>query len=173
MYKYKYKLPPELRDELRIPLGKIVGEKELEELDPPIISVGDMATLTLKRCGIIPDVSIVDFKTKRKECDEKTRKEIEGIGDVSITVKNLHGTISKELWDAVEKAHVLAESKKVRIEVDGEEDLATLPAIWLAPKRANVIYGLPSAGIVLVKVDDGKREKVHQFLDKMEEENGN
>lgn len=171
MYKYKYKLPPELRDELRIPLGKIVGEKELEELAPPIISVGDMATLTLKNRGIIPDVLIVDFKTKREKFTKK--REIEEIGEMKLTARNLRGTISNELWDAVKRAYEIAKSKKVRIEVDGEEDLATLPAILMAPKKANVIYGLPSVGIVLVKVDDRKREIVRQFLDKMEEENGN
>lgn len=82
-------------------------------------------------------------------------------------VSNPPGLITDELWDAIEESY--GSQKKVRIEVDGEEDLAALPAIYLAPSGTNVLYGLPSRGIVLVKVGNDEKDKVLSFLKKMEE----
>ena len=57
---------------------------------------------------------------------------------------------------------------RIRIEVEGEEDLAALPAILMAPAGANVIYGLPSHGMVVVKVGEKEKEVVRKFIEKME-----
>jgi len=57
----------------------------------------------------------------------------------------------------------------VTIEVEGEEDLSALPAIYLAPNDTTVLYGLPSRGIVVVEVGKKEREKVWKFLKQMEE----
>jgi hypothetical protein len=162
-----YKLPEKLRGELRIPLGKIVDERELEKIkiNPPIISVGDMVTLTLDSHGIIPNLCIVDFAVERNKCDEWMVKKIKEIGEEVFVVKNPPGTISRELWDCIQKAFAI--ERKVRIEVDGEEDLAALPAIYLSPRNATVIYGLPLMGMVAVEVNDDKKEKVRKFLNKM------
>ena len=41
----------------------------------------------------------------------------------------------------------------MKIVVEGEEDLATLPAILYAPPGSVVVYGQPDEGSVLVKVN--------------------
>jgi Uncharacterized protein conserved in archaea len=51
--------------------------------------------------------------------------------------------------------------------VDGEEDLAALSAIFLAPENTKVIYGMPDEGVVVVDSSDSK-EKVKKLLKKME-----
>jgi len=48
-----------------------------------------------------------------------------------------------------------------------------LPAILMAPAGANVIYGLPSHGMVVVKVGEREKEVVKKFIEEMErDENG-
>ena len=58
--------------------------------------------------------------------------------------------------------------KTIRIEVDGEEDLATLPAIFLAPNRdVTIIYGLPDKGVVIVKTIEENIIKAKKIIDEM------
>ena len=160
-----YLLREEQREELRKPLGKVVKEIKKEELHGMIISVGDAVTMWLDEHEIKPDISIIDYKIERKRHGKKFEN-----GNV-IRVKNPAGKITRQLWEAIRKAYEMKE--KVRIEVDGEEDLAALPAILMAPAGANVIYGLPSHGMVVVKVGEKEKEVVKKFIEEMErDENG-
>jgi hypothetical protein len=54
------------------------------------------------------------------------------------------------------------------VRVDGEEDLAALPAIAAAPDGASVLYGQPGEGVVHVTVDDDVRDRVRSLLDRMD-----
>ena len=49
-------------------------------------------------------------------------------------------------------------NEKIKIEVEGEEDLAALVAIATAPDGAHVIYGLPQRGLMVVEVNDDTRQ---------------
>jgi len=161
------KLPADLRDELKNPLGEVVDEaslgKILKEVDN-IVSVGDLCTYTLYKMGFVPDIAVVDFKVQRGDIPDLKVK-IQRIGQTVISVNNPPGKITKELWSAVKRAYETKE--KVRIEVDGEEDLATLPCVWLAPKNTAVIYGLPNIGLVVVLDLIKAKMKVKNILTKM------
>jgi len=150
-----YKIPEEKQEELRKPLGKIVKEIE-EKINGKIVSVGDMVTIYLIKKGFKPNIAIVDYKIERKGHNEKFEYPFK------IKVKNPPGMITRELWNAVATAY--AENKNTLIEVDGEEDLAALPAIYLAPENTTVIYGLRNKGMVVVKVGSEERKKVKEFL---------
>jgi uncharacterized protein (UPF0218 family) len=56
----------------------------------------------------------------------------------------------------------------ILIEVEGEEDLATLACLDLLPKGGTVVYGQPDAGLVVVKVDQAIKRKVKEMLREME-----
>ena len=161
-----YVLREEQREELRKPLGKVVKELKGEDVKGTIVSVGDAVTLWLKNHGIQPKISIIDYKIERKKHDMNMGKE-----EKVVKVKNPAGKITKQLWEAIKNAY---ESKeKIRIEVDGEEDLAALPAILMAPAGVKVIYGLPSHGMVVVKVGEKEKEVVKKFIENMKrDENG-
>ncbi|RLG25492.1 DUF359 domain-containing protein, partial [Methanosarcinales archaeon] len=75
-------------------------------------------------------------------------------------------TITEELINALKNA--LLEKKPAVIVVDGEEDLAVLPAVLLSPATSIVMYGQPGIGGVLVRVDDALREKVKMLLERMQ-----
>lgn len=163
-----YTLPKERREELRKPLGDVIDENTLKKrkMKGRIVTVGDKVTLTLKKNGIQPDMAIIDYKIERKECSDKER-EILSNGMKRLKVKNPAGKITTELWNAIATGYALGE--EITIEVEGEEDLAALPAICLAPQNTTVLYGLPSKGIVIVNVSNKEREKVWEFLKQMEE----
>ncbi len=157
-----YLIPERKKEELRKPIGKVVKKIEKEEIKGRIVCIGDMVTLTLKKEGIEPDIAVVDYMIGRKEYKGNKFQ----AGKI-IKVRNPAGKITRELWNAIATAY--AENKKTLIEVEGEEDLAALPAIYLAPENTTVIYGLPSKGMVIVKVREKERKKVENFLKKMEE----
>ncbi|MEM4069082.1 MAG: DUF359 domain-containing protein, partial [Thermoplasmatales archaeon] len=50
------------------------------------------------------------------------------------------------------------------IEVEGEEDLASIPAIVLAPDGAIVIYGVPDKGIAVYEVGEVLRKSVTDLI---------
>ena len=55
----------------------------------------------------------------------------------------------------------------LRIEIEGEEDLASLAAIYLAPSDVTIIYGLPDKGALVVKPTRENKKFVKEILDKM------
>ena len=160
-----YFVPEEKKEELRKPLGKIVKSIDINELRGKIVTVGDMVTMHLNEKGINPDIAIIDYKIERKEYKGKKFQ-----AQRVIKVKNPAGMITRQLWNAIATAYAMKE--KTLIEVDGEEDLAALPAIYLAPENTTVIYGMPSKGMVVVKVGDKERKKVDEFLKSLGDKNG-
>lgn len=163
-----YALPEGTRRELKRPLGRLVGGTDvgtaIESLKGhELIVVGDMSTMRFYEHSIIPELAIVDFKVGRKPIDplRVTRS-----GVKVLKVKNPPGVITNSLWTAVECA--LRDEEKVRIEVNGEEDLATLPCVALASDGATVCYGQPGAGLVVIAMNDTIRRRVKSLLKTME-----
>lgn len=162
-----YILPENLQSRLREPLGKIVTDAELEnELDHGVkcIVVGDESAITLHKKKYKIELAIVDFQTQRRK-DDDLKLEVSKIGEKVFKVTNPKGTITDELWSAVSLG--LREPKSVRIEVKGEEDLAFIPCMLLAPENAVVIYGYPNRGLVLAWVTPENRQAVNDALELM------
>ena len=163
-------LPSNLRDLLKEPMGQLVNEKKLLNLlkkEKFVVSVGDLVTYTILKKNIEPIFCVVDFKTRRGECTEEIVEFIKSFGKKSIVVKNPPGTISDDLWRVIELAFENKEIGSLRIEIDGEDDLASLAAIFLAPNDVTIIYGLPDKGVLVVKPTYENKKKVKEILDKM------
>ena len=162
-----YKLPANLRSHLREPLGKIVTENELlNELDKQVdcIVVGDESAITLFKYGYKIKIAIVDFQTQRRS-DKNLKVEVQKIGTNVIRVTNPAGVITQELWTAIE--HALNDPNTVRIEVEGEEDLAFIPCMLMAPDKYMIIYGYPGRGLVLAEVNPKNRKAAEDALKSM------
>ncbi|MCK4444636.1 MAG: GTP-dependent dephospho-CoA kinase family protein, partial [Thermoplasmata archaeon] len=89
--------------------------------------------------------------------------------EVTMKVLNPAGSITRGLWSTIYET--LPSDRKVRIEVEGEEDLAALPCISLADNGSQVAYGLPDQGLVLVEVNDESKNRVRRILERMRESN--
>lgn len=163
-------LPDNLRDLLKEPIGQLVDEKELLKLlrkEKYIVSVGDLVTYTLLKHEIEPFFCIVDFKIRRGECSSEIKDLIKSFGKKSIVVQNPPATISDDLWNVIEMAYENLENGSLRIEIEGEEDLASLAAIYMAPPDVTIIYGLPDKGVLVVKPTRENKKLVKEILDKM------
>ena len=163
-------LPDNLRDFLKQPVGQLVDEKELLELlqnEKYIVSIGDMVTYTLLKNEIEPVFCIVDYKTRRGECSSEMIDLIKSFGNKSVIVENPPATISDALWNVIEMAYETLEIGSLRIEIEGEEDLASLAAIYMAPSDVTIIYGLPDKGVLVIKPTPENKQLVKEILDKM------
>ncbi len=150
-------LPDDLRDELARPIGRFVSAwalgKHLEGA-PRVITVGDVVTITLLQMGMAPDVAVFDYKTQRSE-EYSSKARIAKMEGRLVRVENPAGRITKAMWQAVKEAVRACDT--VKVEVAGEEDLAALTAIIYAPEGAQVIYGIPNKGLMVVGVDKDTR----------------
>ncbi|CAD7774563.1 hypothetical protein FHEFKHOI_01597 [Candidatus Methanoperedenaceae archaeon GB50] len=164
-----YRLPHNLRSELKEPLGRLYPKKTIideihrELLRPAerIITVGDVITRNILDSGITINIAVIDGKTERTT--KTPPLTIQGYHVVS--VKNPPATITEELINALKNA--LLKSDLTMIMVDGEEDLAALPAVMLSPATSIVMYGQPGVGSVLIRVDDAIRKRVEGLLERM------
>ncbi|KDE58669.2 hypothetical protein EL22_03325 [Halostagnicola sp. A56] len=159
-------LPVEARGDLKDPFGPIETDADvlLSSVSGPLIAIGDVVTYHLLEAGRQPDVSLVDGRTKRSAVDEEIEQVVtEG---VSLEVENSPGTITEDLVETLLTA--LAADEPTAILVDGEEDLAALPAIVAAPDGASIVYGQPDEGMVHVRVDDEIRKQVRALLERFE-----
>jgi uncharacterized protein (UPF0218 family) len=163
-------LPEKLRDLLKTPVGKLVDEEGLLNLvrnEKHLISIGDQVTYTLLKNDIEPSFCVIDYKTKRGKCPLEIIQVLKSFGKKAIIIKNPAGTLSDDLFNTIKLAVENLDVGSLRIEVEGEEDLASLPAIYYAPPDATIIYGLPNKGVLVVKPTKEMKEKVREVLDEM------
>lgn len=150
-------LKEDLIHEFKEPLGELYPN--FQDAIPAIkeakflISVGDQTAKNLVDNDIIPDLGIIDGRIQRKDHNH-TIITAENILDA----ENPAGTITKDLWETIEFAinTTLNDKEKRFIVVKGEEDLAVLPCLLIAPEDAVILYGQPNEGLVFVNVSDGK-----------------
>lgn len=123
-----------------------------------IIAIGDVVAENLQKVGIDPVMMVIDGKSMREEREER------GMAiHCDITVKNPASEITEELVDAIKKGYK-------RIFVEGEEDLAALPAILYADENTLIVYGQPSEGIMVIRPTEENKKKVVETMELFEKE---
>ena len=160
-------LPAALRGELKEPMGEIYTDTAalLDAAGDPLVAVGDMVTYHLLSAGRVPDLALVDERTKRSAVEREVTDAITGF-DRTVEVANPAGTLTRELLVAMRDG--LGGDATTLLDVDGEEDLAALPAVLMSSDTATVVYGQPDAGMVLVVPDAAVRERVRSILSRMD-----
>ncbi|GAB3022986.1 GTP-dependent dephospho-CoA kinase family protein [Natronobiforma cellulositropha] len=161
------RLPDTLRGELKAPFGPVETDAEtlLERAPTPIVAVGDVVTYHLLEAGCVPAVAVVDGYTERERVDDVVYERVTD-GERTLEATNPPAGLSASLLEAL--AEALAEAEPTTVLVDGEEDLAALPAILAAPAGASVVYGQPGEGMVYVAVTDESRAAVRDLLERFE-----
>ena len=159
------RVPEDKREIFKEPIGSELKESELiKHKDSKMITVGDVVSLTMRRNGIRPILSVYDGYTERHEMTdfaalvESERKEV---------IVNPAGTITDELDEAVRNALTTGSTDIIRVE--GEEDLALMPCILHAPEGAVIVYGWPGKGMMIVSTDDTTRKRVEELWKMMED----
>ena len=163
------KLPDDLRDQLKNPLGNLIKNNDLNKenilkkisAESIMITVGDRTTENMLQLGLKPQIQIID-------CLEKRNKRIAPVDDTVNTklfCRNPPGEITEESIQVIKKA--FSSEPPVRIVVDGEEDLLVVPVCISAPENSIVMYGQPSEGLVIIQITPEIRAKVQKILDAM------
>jgi uncharacterized protein (UPF0218 family) len=162
------KLPDSLRDQLKIPLGFLLPddqvnkeniEKHLSD-NSYIITVGDRTTEKMIDFGLIPSLQIIDGVEKREKREPPKLE-----GTVELNANNPAAQITSQSIDMIKQSFTL--QSPVRLMIHGEEDLLVIPVCIFAPENSIVLYGQPNEGLVIVKVTPEIRNKTQRLLDLM------
>ena len=162
-------LPESLRDELKIPLGKLIPNSSQEKesyilkiySEKVVITVGDATSELLLNMGLVPLLHIVDGQEKRQKRSLPSTESI----NTEINVKNNPGELSPESFNLIK--NIFEKKPPIRLVVDGEEDLMVLPVCLFAPPNSVVMYGQPNEGLVIVEITDDVRNKVQNIVNQM------
>ncbi|MFN4213025.1 MAG: DUF359 domain-containing protein, partial [Microgenomates group bacterium] len=135
-----------------------------------IITVGDIISMSLESIGFLPDVKIVDFRTRRQRL-----KDFRGLLKTDFhrylrqsIIVNPASTLSPRISQIFPKAiyNRLKTGRRQMIVIKGEEDLTALVAILLAPLYSVVVYGQMDLGVVVVEVTEERKKEVVKILAK-------
>ena len=155
-------LTEKLRVELQKPFGELCSNANCAEklrAYSKIVTVGDITTYNVVQAGIVPDVSIIDGITMRERVPDDICSTISTDPRVIYKVNNPAGSISLQLCNAIRSSmERIARSELVRIVVNGEEDLAVIPAVVEAPLGAAVVYGQPNKGMVIIAITQERKK---------------
>lgn len=157
------RLPEDARGSFKDPFGPIYTDVDALVADHggPYLTVGDIVTYHFVEAGHPPDVAFVDGRTKREAAPEEVRVTLEERPN-RLAVANPAGTITADLFAAVDDA--LAAAGPTTVVVDGEEDLAAVPAVLSAPDGATVVYGQPDQGMVAIPVTAETKAEFRELL---------
>ncbi|ARM75805.1 GTP-dependent dephospho-CoA kinase family protein [Acidianus manzaensis] len=160
-----YILPTNARHELSRPYGILFSHVDnlanfLNNFKR-IISVGDVVTKTLLDNEIIPFLSIVDGKTKRKAfiIDKNFQ---------AINVLNEPGVIRLSVMKTLYKILKSDTKGTTFVMVNGEEDLLVIPVVIYGKEGDVVVYGQPNAGAVALEVSEAMKWRVKDIFSKFE-----
>lgn len=156
-------LPQALREELQRPFGKLLSDDiPLHLVNDEIVTVGDITTKKFHDKGYRQKIAIIDFVVERKQ----THATVKDLGFEKpyslLSTKNPPGVLTPSLWQTIRKA--VMSTKDVIIVVDGEEDLAVIPMILVAPLGYHIFYGQPKKGLVWVEVTLEMKKKAYALL---------
>ncbi|MFB6093042.1 MAG: GTP-dependent dephospho-CoA kinase family protein [Haloquadratum sp.] len=160
-------LPEDLRGAFKEPFGPVYEDADalLADAGRPVIAVGDVVTYHLRQAGHRPAVAVVDGRTKRESVDAEIRAALAD-PDHRRDVANPPGTLSKGLLSTL--ADAVRDGEPITIVVDGEEDLAALPAVLVAPRGATVVYGQPGEGMAAIEVTDEAKAEMRSLIERMD-----
>jgi pantetheine-phosphate adenylyltransferase len=156
-------LPDNLRPAFQAAWGEVLSSIPQDIEAEKTIVVGDAITLAFNNKKDGQFLSIIDFLIKR----ERRFKDISELGFRSVDVlrvNNPAGTITFELFEAIAKAFKLNTEQHV-ILIDGEDDLAVMPVLLIAPLGVSIFYGQPNQGLVRVWVTEENKEKAYQLIE--------
>ncbi|MDP2632424.1 MAG: pantetheine-phosphate adenylyltransferase [Candidatus Curtissbacteria bacterium] len=151
------------RSKLKIPFGPIAKiDKITAKKYPPHAAVGDITVSAFVKIGVQPKISVVDFLVERKKIYSQLSQLGFATNNADVIIKNPPGDISKAMIAEISKA--TSKQSRTIIVVDGEEDLAAVPAILLAPLGTYIYYGQPKKGAVRVEVNIKTKEQIKNLL---------
>jgi pantetheine-phosphate adenylyltransferase len=162
-------LTENLRKNFQKPFGKL-----LENIDYSlgirshlVIAVGDITTKNFNARSLDQSISVVDFKVAREK-KFSNMQELGFSGNENIyKVDNPAGHITPDLFRKLAEIINSSMRKRIILQVNGEEDLAVLPLVLLAPLNTVIYYGQPGKGLVEVMVSENAKNKAYNLMSEL------
>lgn len=161
--RYRFVLPESEREKFKGPFGEIIHSyDEIKTSNyTKLITVGDFVSYKALEGGLSPDLLIYDGKTKRLSVED-LKNVLDSYRVDSVHIASDPGTISLEAFDFLKNFDF---KKKVKIFVDGEEDLLAIAAALFAPEGSLLIYGLPhKEAMDCIRIDKDKRDNLKELF---------
>lgn len=160
-------LPNQVREAFKKPIGELIpGSKKWihDQLfdNSKLITVGDATTQLFVQNNIIPQLSVIDFKVQRHERFQNLQEIGFDENAQVVQVTNEAGEISAQLFQAI--ADWFDSPKQLVILIKGEDDLAVLPVLLMAPLGYQIFYGQPNEGLVKVEVTEEKKKAAYELF---------
>jgi GTP-dependent dephospho-CoA kinase len=165
-----YPITSEIREKLKHPFGELVSDTLVTRDSLARFfygsyitsSIGDRTTERLQDLGFTPTLEIIDQREQRSK-----RKAPKQIAEQKILVaSNEPGVISSDALaklDEILKIIKEDPDAKIRLVIEGEEDLLVLPVVAQFPENTVVFYGQPNEGLVIV-FSEKSRERSREIL---------
>lgn len=157
-------LPDGLRAKFARPFGEVLDMIPKIIDASKVIAVGDVTVRKFNENKVNQFLSIVDFNVGRE-------KKFNNLGDLGFpekaayqNIENPKGRINSQLFKSIGK--VFKNNSSNIILIEGEEDLAVVPVILLAPLGFTVFYGQPNKGLVKVLITEKIKNKVFDLVNK-------
>lgn len=119
--------------------------------------VGDTCLETFQKNNWPYQIGVVDFLKQRREY----QPHLVSTQENELKVANKSGEISKDLVQTFTSA---LDSPKAHVIIDGEEDLAAVVLVLLAPLGSHIYYGQPTVGMIEMIATESKKEEVYKIL---------
>ncbi len=161
--------------QLKAPLGELIPDREVtkaailaritkSKYPTILVSIGDRSTERLNEFSVPHSLEIIDRIEERK-----SRTEIPFSASVEkiLYAKNEAGTISSQALTSLASALAQIEEDPaipIRLQIEGEEDLLTLPVLAFFPPETVILYGQPSQGLVIVHARGEPRKRAWDIL---------
>jgi len=161
----KFTFTNELRNQLKTPLGLLVTDIEIKRemlekyFHEPIVTVcvGDRTAERLNEFGFSVNLEIIDMMERRFARHSPNLSSERNV----FRANNEAGSITSDALQRLDQILnlILRDAKKtVRLIINGEEDLLTLPVVAFFPDNTVVFYGQPGEGLVVVQSNDAKQK---------------
>jgi cytidyltransferase-like protein len=166
---FSLQLPYTLRSELKKPFGPIFSRiedwLEKNKVSPTtIITIGDEVSELLFKKGFGQKVSVVDLYVQReRRYPTLSNHALQGNEHI-ISLHNPAGYITPQLFTAA-RTSIFSKGNYV-INITGEEDLAVLPFVLVAPLNFQILYGQPNEGIVAIFITNDIKKRAMNLLEK-------
>jgi pantetheine-phosphate adenylyltransferase len=163
------KLAENLRKNFQKPFGELLKniDYSLRIKNHLVITVGDIATKNFNVRSLGQNISVVDFKVAREKKFANMR-ELGFAGNENIhKVDNPAGHITSGLFRKLAEIIKPSMQERVVLQVNGEEDLAVLPLVLLAPLNTVIYYGQPGKGLVEVTVSEETKNRAYSLISKL------
>lgn len=147
----------EQRQAFKVPQGELVAAPEIDARSPLVAVVGDYCLENFIQHHWPYNLGVFDLLQQRQTFDSKL------LHNLSHTT-NLHNPAGVITRDLTEKLLANLATKKAHLQIEGEEDLAAVALVILAPLGTEIYYGQPQQGMVQMVVTEELKQHFYDVL---------